>query len=200
MRDKYTDAIRIGKISSINPGNGTAQVTFEDRDGIVSGDLQIMAACTLGDKWYNMPTVGERVCVLMYPEAPSKGCILGSFYSDNRLPPIGDKNKVYVKFEDDTLIEYDKEAHKLTIRIESGGEKSIDIIAESDVNVMTNGNAKVEAAKDIELAAENITITGKAAINLVVGGTKIMLTPGDISVEGDINQNGEHTDSTGTHV
>ena len=200
MRDKYTDVIRIGKISSINPDNGTAQVTFEDRDGIVSGDLHIEFSTTLEDQEYYMPAIGERVRVEFDPESPSRGCIKGSYYADTRLPPIKNKNKRYILFKDKTLIEYDKELHKLTIRVEAGGEKSIDIITESDVNVKTNGNVKVEAAKNAEITAENVSITGNTSINLVVGETQLILTPGGIKVVGDIEQSGEHTDSIGTHV
>ena len=208
MRDDYTDAIRIGKVSSIDPEKCTAEVTFEDRDDIVSYHLPIMVPCTLKDKWYYMPAVEERVRVLFDPEAPSRGVILGSYYADNRLPPFDDENKVYVLFEDKTLIEYDKELHKLTIHIEAAGEKSIDIVAESDISVKTNGNItveaakniKVEAAKDVEVDADNITLTGKTSISLVVGGTTFTLKPGGIVVTGDMDQDGKHTDSAGTHV
>jgi len=117
MRDKLTDAIRVGIVSSIDPENCTAQVTFEDRDGIVSGDLPIMVPLTLTDQVYFMPAVGERVRVLFDPEAPSTGVILGSYYADTRLPPIADENKVYIRFSDGGHLEYDKEASILTINV-----------------------------------------------------------------------------------
>ena len=200
MRDKYTDTIRVGKVSSIDEEKCTAQVTFSDRDDIVTGELFITVPCTLEDKYYYMPAVGERVRAIFDPESPSKGFILGSYYADPRPPPIKDKNKVYVLFKDETLIEYDKEEHKLTIKIVAAGEKSIDVIAESDISVKTNGNVKVQAAKDVEVSAEHITFLGDASINLIVGGTTVAITPGGIVVNGDITQAGEHTDSVGTHV
>ena len=167
MRDKFTDVIRVGIVSSIDPIKGTAQVIFEDRANMVSGDLHIISPCTLEDKYYYMPDIGERVWVMFDPEAPSKGCILGSYYADNRLPPIGDKNKAYIKFKDDTILEYDRELHKLTIHVASGGEKSIDIVAESDISVQTSGNLIVEAAKDIDiLSAQTINVIALQDVNI----------------------------------
>ena len=35
--------LRVGKISSINYPNGTARVTYEDRDGATTGELPFIA-------------------------------------------------------------------------------------------------------------------------------------------------------------
>ena len=191
MRDKYTDSIRIGTVSSIDPVKCTAKVTFLDRGDNVSRDLHIMQPFTMNDKAYYMPAVGERVRVLFDPEAPTKGCILGSYYSDNRLPPFGDKNKKYVLFEDNTLVEYDKALHKLTIKIPSGGEKSIDIVAESDVFVKTNGNIDVVTAKNINVqSAQTINITATANINLTTKSSCNIDASGIVNIKAsEINLN-----------
>lgn len=239
MRDKLTDAIRVGVVSSINPDKGTAQVTFEDRDGIVTRDLPLNFAKTLEDYYYCMPDIGERVRCFFDPEAPSRGCILGSFPSDTREPPIKNKDKTYVLFKDETLVEYDREEHTLTIEIPEAGEKSIDVFAESDIDIETNGEMNIEvledinttskqniniealedisietsqnlnveatedisvtASQDIEIEADNIVITGKTSITLVVGGTKIKITDSGIVIEGNITQDGVHSDNVGGH-
>ena len=134
MRDKYTDSIRIGIVSSIDPDKGTAQVTFKDRGGIVSRDLHLNFMKTLEDYYYCMPDVGERVRCFFDPEAPTKGYIIGSYPSDTRVPPIKNKDKTYVLFKDKTLVEYDRDLHTLTIKIPKFGEKSIDIFTKSDIN------------------------------------------------------------------
>ena len=175
MRDKLTDAIRIGIVSSIDPDRGTAKVTFKDRDGIVSRDLPLNFTKTLHDYDYCMPDVGERVRCFFDPEAPSRGFILGSFPSDTREPPIKNSNKRYTLFRDGTLIEYDRALHKLTVRIPEEGAASIDIFAESDIDVKTNGNisiksagnVQVEAAGNIDIqAAKDVSITGGESITI----------------------------------
>jgi len=135
MRDKYTDTIRIGIVSAIFPERGTAKVTFPDRDDIVSRELPVMVPCTLEDKWYYMPDVGERVRCLFDPEAPSRGLIMGSYYDDTRVPPFGNKNKAYVFFKDKTLIEYDRELHLLTVHIPSKGDRSVGVFTADDIEV-----------------------------------------------------------------
>jgi len=167
MRDKYTDSIRIGIVSDIFPERGTAKVAFTDRDDLVSRELPVVVPCTLEDRWYYMPDIGERVRCLFDPEAPTRGCILGSYYDDVRTPPIGNKNKAYVRFKDETHIEYDRESHKLTVHIPEAGELSIEVVAESDISVNSNGNVVVEAAKDIEvMSAQTITIMALQDINI----------------------------------
>jgi len=182
MRDKYTDAIRIGKVSSIDPIKGTAQVTFEDREDIVSGDLPILVPFTLEDKAYYMPAVEERVRVLFDPEAPSRGCIIGSYYADTRLPPFGDENKAYVYFKDGTLLEYDKKLHRLAVYIPEGGEKSIDVFTESDISVQTSGKVTIEAAKEIDVLSEQtITIMALQDIN-ITAATNVNVTAATINL------------------
>ena len=182
-RDTLNEAIRIGIVSSIDSEHGTAQVTFEDRDDIVTRDLPMVVPCTLYDRWYYMPDIGERVRVLMDPDAPTRGCILGSYYDDVRMPPIDDEDKVYVIFKDETLVEYDRKLHKLTIKIPEGGEKSIDVFAESDINVKTNGYLNVKAAKDINIeTAQNINITVAENTTINTGENTTINTSEDTTI------------------
>ena len=159
MRDSLTEILRVGKISSIDPDNCTAKVVFEDRSDIVSGDLHLIVSFTMADKAYYMPTIDERVLVAFNPIAPSTGYILGSFYADVRKPPFGDKNKAYIKFQDETLFEYDKELHKLTVDIK-GNDLSMDIKSTGDANVSIKGKVKVEFKDDV-----TANIKGKAKVH-----------------------------------
>jgi len=180
MRDKYTDTIRIGKISSIDPAKGTAKVTFEDRDDIVTRDLTLDYTKTLEDYDYWMPDIGEVVRCFFDPEAPSRGYIVGSFSSDTRIPPIASKDKRYTLFKDKTLIEYDRELHTLTIKILAGGEKSIDIFTKSDIDteikealniILNNSSTDYRVHDDEDFAGKTslkITVKGnEGKVNLV---------------------------------
>ena len=191
MRDKHSDLMRVGKVSSIDYEKCTAQIIFEDRHDIVSGDMHIVVPLTLKDRYYYMPDIDERVLVLFDPSAPTKGYILGSYYADPRPPIRKDEHKRYAKFEDDTLIEYDREEHKFSIHIpkkwaekkkavkinvpEVDGLKDTSIVinAASDLNIIIRENIKSHADKDIITHAdENIhttadkDITEKAKLNI----------------------------------
>ena len=187
MRDKYTDAIRIGKVGSIDPAAGTAQVFFEDRQGLDTADLFVTVPKTKDDHYYYMPDIGERVRVLMDPEAPTKGCIIGSYYSDGREPPIKDADKAYVLFKDKTLVEYDRKQHKLTIEIPAAGPVSIEIYTASDVNLKTDRYLTVKAANDVNIESETANVNVKAAkdITLTAEGNMNLKASGDMTLDAD---------------
>ncbi len=115
--------VKIGKVSSVDEKKGTARVLFEDRQNCVSGDLFVIMPFTLSGQVYYMPVVNERV-VCIFDECGT-GFIVGSFYSDNRLPIQGDKNMSYMDFNDGTILRYDR------------GEKRLDLICDNgEINIM----------------------------------------------------------------
>lgn len=110
--------IKVGIISSVNAKTGTARVLFPDRGESVSGDIAIVVPFTLSAQAYYMPDVGERVVCIF--DDNNTGFILGSFFSENRLPNNPNKNNVYVDFGDGTLIQYNKEKKVLDFICKSG--------------------------------------------------------------------------------
>ena len=143
MRDKLEEAIRFGIVSSIDYEKCTAQVTFKDREDIVSRDLPVLQPKTCKDRYYYMPDIGERVVCLFDPTAPSRAFIIGSYYDDTRLPPITDENNAYVKFEDETLVEYHRKEHKLKIHVPKAGAVSIEIITQGNINITSSSNVNI---------------------------------------------------------
>jgi len=167
MRDKHSDLVRIGKVSSINYEKCTAQVVYEDRHDLVSGDLHILVPLTLKDHAYYMPDIDERVLCVFDPSAPTKGYILGSFYADTRMPPIQNKDKRYIEFEDKTLIEYDRDIHKLTIHIPAAGELSIEVVTASNISVTSDANIDVKAKGTMSIHSVGaMTIDSDTSINI----------------------------------
>ena len=183
MRDKHSDLFRVGKVSSIDYEHCTAQVLFEDRHDIVSADLRIIVPLTLKDHAYYMPDIDERVVCSFDPSAPVKGYIVGSYYADTRMPPIQNKDKRYFKFKDETLIEYDRDIHKLTIHIPAEGKEdiSIEIVTASDINITTDTNINVLAKGDINVKAEG-NIDVKAEGTMSVHSVDAMTIDSDTSI------------------
>jgi len=167
MRDTFKETIRHGIVSSINYENCTAQVTFPDREDIVTRDLPILQNKTQDDQYYYMPDVGERVYVLMDPVAPSRGVILGSYYDDKRQPIDPDPNKTYISFKDGTVIEYDRADHELYISIPNGSGRSILVHTNGDIEVETDGELKIKSAKEITINTDHhINITASKSISI----------------------------------
>lgn len=74
------DALRIGKISSVNYKNGTARVTYEDRDSATTNELPFLA-------WtYWMPKIGDQVLVGHLSNGSIAGVIIGPTWHDEHRP------------------------------------------------------------------------------------------------------------------
>lgn len=75
-----TQVLRIGKISSLNYKNGTARVTYEDRDGATTNELPFLA-------WaYWMPKVEDRVLVGHLSNGTTSAVILGPVWHEEHRP------------------------------------------------------------------------------------------------------------------
>ena len=73
-------ALRIGKVSSINRDEGTARVTYEDRDGSTTGELPFLA-------WtYWMPQIGDLVLVGYLSSGATAAVIIGPIWNESHAP------------------------------------------------------------------------------------------------------------------
>lgn len=80
----------------------------------------------------------EHVVCLLLGSGLETGFILGSFYDDTNKPPVANQNIRSVTFEDGTLIQYDRENHKL------------------EINCV--GDIEITASKNIRLTAQRIDL------------------------------------------
>lgn len=122
-----------------------------------------------------MPQISERVLCIFNPSAPSRGFIIGSFYADTRLPPLKDKNKSYIYYEDKTLIEYDKKEHNLIIDVPEAGELSISIHTKSDIKMSCDKDAIINIRGNTSINTEgNTSIKTGGSMNIESGGSMVI--------------------------
>ena len=77
------DYLRIGKISSFNYPNGTARITYEDKDGSTTTEMPFLS-------WqYWMPKVGDQVLVAHLSTGTCAAVILGPVWHDGHRPHEG---------------------------------------------------------------------------------------------------------------
>lgn len=105
---------RIGVVTAIDPARAYARVRFDDLDGLETAMIPVGVRKSLKDRDYWMPDPGEQVAVLL-DEAAETGVILCAIYSAADPPPISDPDKFHRRFDDGTVIEYDRKGHKLTV-------------------------------------------------------------------------------------
>jgi phage baseplate assembly protein V len=127
-------SFKFGVVSAIDESGVKARVRFDDLDGLESMFLPIAVQKSFKDKSYWMLDVGEHVACLMDANAES-GVILCAVYSEADLPPVTNKDKRHVRFDDGTTIEYDRAEHQLTIQ------------CVGNIEIKATGNLSLTAAR-----------------------------------------------------
>jgi phage baseplate assembly protein V len=176
--------LRFGNITEVDPTKGYARVTFTD-DGIVSDWLQIIVKTALNDKDSFTFNINEQVACLM-DENSEEGVILGAIFNDKNSPNGGGVGIFRTVFDDNSVIEYNRNSHKYTLDIK--GE--INIKSSSVVNIDAV-NANIVASAIAKIQAPVIELTGAVAISgaLTVGGT--ITAPGGTPITGDFEVTGQ---------
>jgi len=142
------NTVKIGTVKRYNPENHTATVEFKDFETVISRELQIVEPFTYQNKTYFPLEEGQKVLCLLLPQSgTTDGFIIGTVYDTDNLPPVQDKNKFHIKFEDGTTLEYDKKNHKLFADVK--GE--IEIIASGNVTLVSNGKVFIKGDGTVEI-------------------------------------------------
>lgn len=104
------DAIRVGRISSIDYKSGCADVCFKGEEDVIYSDLPFLAF------EYKMPKVNDLVLVVAQKYAQKKsGFILGPYFNDENKPEVDGKDYFFKRFSDTAYIKYDADKGELEI-------------------------------------------------------------------------------------
>jgi phage baseplate assembly protein V len=128
------------------------RVKLLDRQGMITGFLPVLVPFGKDTYAYGLPKVGDSVLVVFLPQGLEDGFVLGSFYHLEKTPPKAGVGKFYKKFKGGTLIEYDENAHLLTVSVNGKAVITTQLTTHNG-DVVINGNLKVSgnitAGKDI---------------------------------------------------
>jgi len=176
--------LRFGNITEVDPAKGYARVTFTD-DGIVSDWLQFVVMGAIKDNFSHTFSINEQVACIM-DENSEEGVIIGAIFNDKTPPNNAGDGIFRVKFDDNSVIEYDRNSHEYTLDIKG----KINITAQTEVNINAV-NANITATAMAKIQAPAIELTGAVAISgaLTVGGT--ITAPGGGAISGDMKVTGD---------
>lgn len=154
------DCVRVGKVSSIDYQKGYLQVTYPDRNDIVSKSLP----CLNFSENYKMPKIGDMVLVNLLPNSQSDGVVIGKFFTDENVPVEFGENIFYKKLDDEgSHIKYDSNTGTLYIKV-----KNIVIETDKDINITSknkislSGTALESITSDIQvLLGKKIVLIGE---------------------------------------
>ena len=147
MNAVLQNIIRVGRVSSVHPENGTARVAFSDRSDVVSYELPVLGRGSLNNKDYWLPDPDEQVVCLFLPNGNEQGFVIGSPFSKADPPPVEDPNKRHMAFSDGTVIEYDRSTHTLLIDVKG------------PINIITTSQVNIAAAAGVNITG-NLTVSG----------------------------------------
>lgn len=176
--------LRFGNITEVDPAKGYARVTFTD-DGIVSDWLQVLTIGAIKDSFSHTFSINEQVACLM-DENSEEGVILGALNND-KTPPNGAGDGIFrVKFEDDSVIEYNKNTNKYTLDI--NGEVSIKSSSVVNIESVT---ANVNASAIAKIDAPVIQLNGAVAVTGAITVSGTLTAPGGGAISGDLKATGD---------
>ena len=186
--------IKIGVISSIDYAKGTARVSFEDDDEVVSYELQVLHTNTLQNKDYAMPDVGEDVICIFLPSGNEEGFILGSVYAGDTMPPENSGDFRTILFKDGTKISYNRATHELKATIEgteiTANRQDVSVTAPNSITA-TAKTATITASGAATIKAPMITLDGDVSITGTLQAVAInasgTVTAGGLATTGEVD-------------
>lgn len=175
---------RIGTISEIDSEKVRVRVDFEE-DGIVSPWLPVLVQKSKEDKYFHIFDIGETVACLMNDNNDT-GIVIGAIYTAKHSPAIQGKDLTAVKFKDGTEIEYDREAHKLRLKIVG----DLTIVCDNDVNVQCK-TATVRADTKVTIDSPTAEFTGDVNVEGELMVFESITAIGNIDSNGTISAIGD---------
>jgi phage baseplate assembly protein V len=173
MQRRLANMIRRGKVHSVDFSQTPPRVCVEYAEGAVTGWLPFTGSrqSVASKSTWEPLAIGEGVVIFSESGELALGVVMPSVPDATNFPPSVSPNEHVTKYEDGTLIKYDRAAHKLTVDVvgdvllKSGKTVNVDC---KDASVKASGGVGVEAGGDV-----------------TVSGSKIKLNNGSGAVTGD---------------
>ena len=176
----------VGIISAVNAATGWARVRLPAYDNLETAELPVLQRRTHRDKALDLPDVGEQVALIL-DRRGEDGVVLGAIWSEADPVPQSDGPDVDVRrYEDGTLLRYDRKAHKLTAEVRG----SVDIVADGVVRVESKTRLEL-AAPETDIQTNALSMSGySGGKTRATGTTRATLRGMFYVVDGDVIADG----------
>lgn len=182
VQDVLAQTIRVGFVTARQPEKMRVQVELRDTvtQPLSSAWLPVLCPRASGDLAYDLPDVGDQVLCLFLGYGLEQGFVLGAMYG-KAAPPVSSGDIWQRRFQDGTVLEYDRAAHKLTAQVRG----DVAVTSTGSVQVDVTGAAGVSSTTGLTLSAPAMQLggAGGGTTQAAMRGT-FRLTGGDIIVEG----------------
>lgn len=199
ITDLMAQIIRVGFVNARQPEKMRVKVTITDTttSELVTDWLPVLCPRANQDMQYDLPDEGDQVLCLFLPYGLEQGFVIGAMYGKQQ-PPVQSGDKWHRVFKDGTILEYDREEHKLTANVQGDVEitatGNLDAKVQGNVSSQSQGPTSVSSSQQLSLDAPQMNMGGGGggATSASMQGT-IRITNGDIVVEGISFLNHVHT-------
>lgn len=186
---RLSNIIRVGTVESVDHEAATARVRFGEN---LTAALPWLTLRAGGDRSWWPVEVGEQVVVLAPSGDLAQGVILPALYRASAAPPSSSPGVDRTEYADGAVIEYDRNAHRLTAEIPG----DVEVTATGEITATAGGNIEATADGDIAATAGgDITASAVGAVN-ATGGDAINLSAPTITLAGTIRLAGNITAGT----
>jgi phage baseplate assembly protein V len=168
------NTLRGGKIVGrrLTSAGPQVQVTYEDRDGVVTDWLPVIQQGAAGVVFHYCPRVGDNVLVAHFPTGIESGVVLGATPSSVN-PGITPRSldSIAMQADDGSYFEYEPNAGCLsmagisTLYLQANGDAEIDPGGKLTINV--GGTTMIISGGNMTISGPTITLQG----NVVITGT-----------------------------
>lgn len=187
--DDNKAGLLFGYVSAVDAATCRIRVRLDDRDGLETHWVHVPQRNTHDNRHRSLPDLGGHVAIMMSANGV-EGVYLGAIYSDAAPPPITDHDTEYVRFQDGTVVSYDRKENKLLV----------DCVGV--VEIITADSALVKAGTSVTLETPETIVTGRLTVQdglRIFGGSEgsTVAVTGDISIQGNIDATGSIMDAAG---
>lgn len=184
MSESPANIIHQGQVSSYDSKKHTARVAFDDWEGVVSGDLQIMQPGSTRMRVKQPLQVGDHVLCMFQANGLQEGYILGSPYTSSNMPDDGGDDDYVMSFPDkDVTIRINSSSGK--VEVLAPNSEVVGTAKNTSMDVKENASMKVGKALTAEAQTANVKASQSAAISAPQIGLNGQVTAHDESGGGD---------------
>ncbi|PWC81254.1 phage baseplate assembly protein V [Azospirillum sp. TSH64] len=188
---RLTNLLRMGKVHSADYPAARIRVVVGDASDpvghIVTNWIPWLTTRAGKDRTWHAPEVGETVLVLAPGGELANAVALPATFSSGSPAPADRETVQRTIYDDGTVVEYDREAHKLSADVKGDAELTV----EKNVSVKASGNISIEASGPVAIkSSASVSVTAPAVnISASGGSTKATMT-GSFSLNGRLDVTG----------
>lgn len=207
---RLENLLRIGTVAQADYGAARVRVKSGD---LLTGWLPWLTHRASNDVTWHAPEVGEQVLLLCPSGDPALGVALPAVYQAAHPAPADEPTVHRTVYQDGTVTEYDRAAHRLTASVRG----DVVLIADGDLTATIGETATLQAGISATVKAPQINFRGNMSATGHTGGagtenktvntfhtgnytlTGNVVVEGSITLTGDLQVNG-NVNATGTVI